>query len=228
MTLKVIGTGYPRTGTASLKLALEQLGFGPCHHMREIMMYPESAALWVEAAAAPDRADWNKVLAGYHATTDAPSCSFWRELIDFFPDARVIHSKRDPEKWFESTQETVFSPQWVERTLSLPIREFFEQAVYAEFGDNLHDRDFMLEQFKRHTDEVITAVPKERLLVFEAREGWEPLCEFLGVAVPDTPFPNVNTREEMAALSVSANAGKSARPPTLEEIAKMAREKFGR
>lgn len=228
MTLEVIGTGYPRTGTASLKLALEELGFGPCHHMREIMMYPASAALWVEAAAEPDKADWNKVLAGYRATTDAPSCSFWRELVDFFPNARVIHSVRDPEEWFESTQTTVFGPQWVERTMSLPIREFFEQAVYGEFGDRLHDRDFMLAQFARRTDEIMATVAEERLLVFEAREGWEPLCKFLGVPVPDTPYPKVNTREEMAALSATANPGVSDRPPTLEEIAKIARERFGR
>ena len=228
MTLKVIGSGFPRTGTASLKLALEELGFGPCHHMREIMMYPESAALWAEAADAPDQADWNTVLAGYHSTTDAPGCSFWRELVDFYPDARVIHSKRDPEKWFESTQATVFSPQWVERTLSLPLKEFFEKAVYARFGDQLHDRDVMLDKFARHTDEVVATVPKDRLLVFEAGDGWQPLCEFLEVPVPDKPYPRVNTREEMAALSVSAEAAGSGAPKTLDEIAKIARERFSR
>lgn len=228
MSLKVIGTGYPRTGTASLKLALETLGFGPCHHMREIMMYPESAALWAEAAEAPDRADWDTVLAGYHSTTDAPGCSFWRELIDYYPDAKVIHSRRDPEKWFESTQATVFSPQWVERTLNLPLREFFQKAVYARFGERLHDRDAMLKQFAQHTDEVVATVPGDRLLVFEAGDGWEPLCEFLGVPVPDKPYPRVNTREEMAALSVSAEAAGSDAPKTLEEIAKIARERFSR
>jgi len=228
MTLKVIGTGYPRTGTASLKLALEELGFGPCHHMREIMMNPASAALWIEAAVAPDKADWNKVLAGYHSTTDVPGCTFWRELIEYFPDARVIHTVRVPEKWFESTQATVFSPQWVERTLSLPLREFFEKAVYPEFGGRLNDRDFMLTQYARHQDEVIGTVPKGRLLVFEASDGWEPLCEFLGVPVPDTPYPRVNTREEMAALNAAAGTDGSAIPQSLEEIAKMARERFRR
>ena len=228
MALKVIGSGYPRTGTASLKLALEELGFGPCHHMREIMMNPASAALWAEAADAPDQADWDKVLEGYHSTTDAPGCSFWRELVDFYPDAKVIHSRRDPEKWFESTQATVFSPQWVERTLSLPLRDFFEKAVYAKFGAHLHDRDSMLALFKRHMDEVVATVPRDRLLIFEARDGWEPLCEFLGVPVPDTPYPRVNTREEMAELSVSASAAGSGPPPTLDEIAKIARARFSR
>lgn len=229
MALKVIGTGYPRTGTASLKLALEELGFGPCHHMREIMINPASAALWAEAAEAPQQADWNKVLAGYHATTDAPSCSFWRELVEFFPDAKVIHTKRDPEKWFESTQATVFSPQWVERTLSLPpLKTFFEKAVYPEFGDHLHDRDAMLDLFARHTEEVVATVPVDRLLLFEAGDGWGPLCEFLGVPVPDTPYPRTNTREEMAELSVSAGAAGSGMPTTMEEIAEIARQRFSR
>jgi hypothetical protein len=199
MSLKVIGAGYPRTGTASLKLALEQLGFGPCHHMREVMKNPQSSALWIEAADAPGTANWDKVLEGYHSCTDVPGCTFWRELVAYYPSAKVLLSVRDPEKWFASTQATVLGPEWVARTLTTPLKEFFEKAVYPEFSGHFNDRDFLLSQYARHNDEVIRTVPKEQLLVFDVCDGWAPLCTFLGVAIPETPFPRTNSREEMLA-----------------------------
>ena len=102
MALKVIGSGLGRTGTLSLKLALEQLGLGPCHHMVEVFMHPESIPLWVAAGAG--KADWPAIFSGYQSMVDYPGCKFWRELIDYYPDAKVLHSIRDPERWFESTQ----------------------------------------------------------------------------------------------------------------------------
>jgi len=197
MSLKVIGAGYPRTGTLSLKSALEQLGFGPCHHMREIMMNPPNSALWIEAADAPGKANWDKVLEGYHSCTDVPGCTFWRELVAYYPSAKVILSVRDPEKWFESLQATVLGPEWVAGTLASPLKEFYEKAVYPEFSGHFNDRYFLLSQYARHHDEVIRTVPKERLLVFDVRDGWAPLCTFLGVAIPEMPFPRTNSREEM-------------------------------
>ena len=222
MGLKVIGAGYPRTGTASQKLALEQLGFGPCHHMREIFMDMKSAALWV--AAADGKPDWPAIFKSFNSCTDAPGCTFWRELMDFYADAKVVLSVRDPEKWFESTQATVFSPAWRQQSLTTPLSEFFAKAVYPEFGERINDRDFMLAQFKRHNDEVIRTVPKERLLVFDVREGWDPLCRFLGVPVPATPFPQTNAREEMMAM----RAAQSGKPMDMEGLQKMARERFGK
>ncbi|MBA3036900.1 MAG: sulfotransferase family protein [Desulfobacterium sp.] len=197
MSLKVIGAGYPRTGTLSLKSALEQLGFGPCHHMREIMMNPPNSALWIEAADAPGKANWDKVLEGYHSCTDVPGCTFWRELVAYYPSAKVILSVRDPEQWFESLQATVLGPEWVAGTLASPLKEFYEKAVCPEFSGHFNDRDFLLSQYSRHHDEVIRTAPKERLLVFDVRDGWAPLCTFLGVAIPEMPFPRTNSREEM-------------------------------
>jgi hypothetical protein len=225
MPLSVIGAGYPRTGTASLKLALEQLGFGPCHHMREVIMNPPSARLWVEAAQG--RPDWEAVFEGFNSCTDAPGCNFWRELAEVYPEAKILLSVRDPEAWFESTQATVFSPEWLARPRGTPLETFFDICVHHEFGDRIHDRDFMLEQFARHINEVVRDAPRERLLVFDVREGWAPLCAFLGVEVPDTPFPHTNSREEMSELR-QALASQSGGPVDFEEIARMARERFGR
>ena len=222
MTLKVVGAGYPRTGTSSLKLALEQLGFGPCHHMREIIMNPPSAAAWVEAAEG--RPDWDAIFDGYQSCTDAPGCSFWRELADYYPDAKVLLSVRDPEEWFASTQATVFSDEMLGRQFDSPMQDFFGKVVTREFSGQIHDREFMLAQYERHKQEVIAAIPAPRLLVYDVREGWAPLCGWLGVPVPETPFPHTNSREEMAEIRRTiASQGFDT-----EKMAQMARERFGR
>jgi hypothetical protein len=205
MALKVIGSGLGRTGTLSLKLALEQIGFGACHHMVEVFMHPESVPLWV--AAGEGKPDWDAIFAGYQSMVDYPGCKFWRELMDYYPDAKVVHTLRDPDRWFESTQATIFAPRSGAVEPPPPMKAFFDM-VLGDFGDRLHDRDYMVERFKRHTDEVIAAVPKDRLLVFEASQGWEPLCAFLGAPVPETPYPRENSRADFQArVASSANAG---------------------
>ena len=209
MTLKVIGSGLGRTGTMSLKLALEQLGFGRCHHMVEVFMQPESVPLWVAAGAG--KPDWPAIFAGYQSVVDYPGCKFWRELMDYYPDAKVLHSTRDPDQWFESTQATIFAPGSAADNPPEPMRPFFE-VVAGEFKGRLHDRSFMIDYFNRHTEAVLAAVPKDRLLVFEAAQGWTPLCAFLGVPVPDTPFPQQNSREEFQAR-VRARAADGAPDP---------------
>jgi hypothetical protein len=202
MPLEIVGAAYPRTGTVSLKMALEQIGFGPCHHMAEMIAHPEMGALWV--AAARGRPDWDAIFANYRSCADAPSCYFWRETTAKYPQAKVILTERDPEAWFESTQATVFSPQWVAATLKMPLGEFFQAAVYDFYGDGIHDHDFMIANYKRYCDEVRRAIPPEQLLVYRTGSGWEPLCEFLGVAVPDAPFPKLNVRDEMKAMLAKA------------------------
>jgi len=196
MALKVIGTGLGRTGTLSLKVALEQLGFGPCHHMVEVFMHPETTPLWVAAGAG--NPDWEAIFAGYRAVVDYPGCRFWRELMDYYPDAKLVHSTRDPARWFESTQATIFGPGSPAAAPPEPMRPFLE-VVTGEFAGRMHDRDFMIEYFERHTEAVLAAAPKGRLLVFEAAQGWEPLCAFLGVPVPDRPFPRENARADFQA-----------------------------
>jgi len=196
MALKVIGSGLGRTGTMSLKLALEQLGLGPCHHMVEVFMHPESVPLWMAAGAG--KPDWDAIFADYQSMVDYPGCKFWRQLMDHYPDAKVLHSLRDPDKWFDSTQATIFAPGSGALNAPGPMRGFFDM-VMSDFGGRQHDRAFMVEHFKRHTDQVVASVPKDRLLVFEASQGWEPLCEFLGVTAPDTPYPRENTTADFQA-----------------------------
>ena len=204
MALKVIGSGLGRTGTYSTKLALQQLGLGPCHHMAEVFMHPETIPLWV--AAGEGRPDWEAIFDGYAAMVDHPGCQFWRELMDYYPDAKVLHTVRDPDKWFDSTQATIFSPQNINRPMPEPMATFFGQ-LRAFYGGDMADRAFMTGFFRRHTEAVVAGVPKDRLLVFEVADGWEPLCAFLGVPVPDTPYPRENTREEFVARMASG------RPP---------------
>ena len=200
MSLRVIGSGLGRTGTNSLKLALEQLGFGPCHHMLEVLQHPECVPLWL--AAFDGRPDWEAIFAGYNSAVDAPSNRFWRELAQRYPNAKLVHSVRDPDSWFESTQASIFAPGSRTMNPSPPFGPLIERMV-QDYGGRLHDRAAMIDLLKRHNEEVERTVPRERLLVYDVGQGWEPLCAFLGVAVPDTPFPHANTREEFAARAAA-------------------------
>lgn len=195
MALKVIGSGLGRTGTMSTKLALEQLGLR-CHHMVEVFMNPQSVPLWNDAG--DGKPDWDAIFDGYEAMVDHPGCAYWRQLMDYYPDAKVLHTVRDPDKWFDSTQATIFSPDRPFPSEG-PMLAFFNHLKrFYEDGD-MNDRAFMTDFFRRHTERVIAGVPKDRLLVFEVAQGWGPLCEFLGVPTPDTPYPRENSTEQFRA-----------------------------
>jgi len=217
MSLQVIGAGLGRTGTLSLKVALEQLGIGRCHHMIEVFAASEQAPLWV--AAANGRPDWDAIFAGFSAVVDYPGCTYWRELAGYYPDARIILSVRDPDKWFDSVSETIFSAAMLGRMLDSPMREFFMGNVVGTFFDHIGDRAWMTGYFRRWNEAVIEAVAPERLLVFEAADGWEPWCAFLGVPVPDAPYPRVNSREEMQARLASDH-------PPGTDLQQMARDRI--
>ncbi len=209
MGLKVIGAGFGRTGTASLKLALEKLGFGPCYHMSEVLTYKGRIKLWSDAAdGAPD---WEKIYDGYVSAVDWPTVTFWRELADYYPDAKLILSTRDPEKWFESTQETILSPGMWKIMGPTPFGDMGRKVINALFDQKIHDHDTLIRVFKAHEAAVKAAIPPERLLVFEAKDGWAPLCEFLDVPVPDEPYPRVNSKEEMQGFNalLDSDAGRS-------------------
>jgi hypothetical protein len=190
VALKVIGSGLGRTGTKSLQTALNMLGFGPCHHMVEIFAHPQTAPLWI--AASKGQPDWDAIFANYGAMVDYPGARYWRELADYYPNAKILHSVRDPDQWFESTQATIFAPDSPARHAG-PLQEFF-QSFTGEFRDRMNDRAFMIDYFHRHNAAVKQAIPPERLLVYEVGQGWEPICTFLGVPVPDAPFPSENAR----------------------------------
>lgn len=200
MALEVIGSGLGRTGTKSLQSALNILGFGPCHHMVEVFADADSMKLWIDAAKG--RPDWEAIFDGYRSAVDYPSATYWRELATYYPHAKVIHTVRDPDTWFESTQATIFAPD------GFPMRAMksgegvtggFFNSFLGPLTDHLDDRAFLTAYFRRHTDEVKAATPPAQLLVYEVGQGWEPLCAFLGVPFPDQPYPSENNRAEFIA-----------------------------
>jgi len=208
--LKIIGAGFGRTGTRSLKEALEILGFGPCYHMVEVFEHPEHVAQW-DAASKGEPIDWKELLHDYRATVDWPGCTFYKELMTVYPNARVLLSVRDPEKWYESAKSTIYQVNHSRRTLSTSLLFFFLKLVkpgiaagvpmnqrliwHGTFHDRFEDKEYAISVFNQHNEEVKSYVPAEKLLVYSVKEGWEPLCAFLGVPVPDVPFPHLNDRE---------------------------------
>lgn len=209
MTLKLIGAGFGRTGTMSMKAALETLGLVPCYHMMEVFAHPEDALVW-ERAARGESVDFAALLKDWVATVDWPGCTFYRELMDIFPNAKVLLNVRDPDRWYESCRNTIY-PMTVIKPTDLPEqlpelspdgtlnpvlapRRMINRLIWEKTFDNrFEDRAYALDVFNRHLEAVKQHVPPERLLVFDVKEGWEPLCAFLGVPVPsDQPFPRLN------------------------------------
>lgn len=200
MSLRVIGAGFGRTGTLSLKLALEQLGFAPCHHMEEVLKRPEQIAYW-EAAAAGRPVDWRAVFDGFRAAVDWPSAHYWRELAAEFPDAKVILTTRPAEKWWASFSETIATILRMRGEITDPrVRPVMEMAnaIIAEqtFGGNLTDKDHAIAIYEQRARDVRDAIPVDRLLVFNVAEGWAPLCRFLGKPVQPGDFPRTNSTKE--------------------------------
>jgi hypothetical protein len=197
MPLEIIGPGFGRTGTNSLKLALEQLGFGPCHHMFEVRDHPEQLPNW-EAAARGETVDWDVVFRGYRSQVDWPGARYWRELAQHYQKAKVILTVRDPDSWFDSVQATIAPFVAARGTHPSPhanaIAEMAHQTVSVQvFEDRLSDRDHAIRIFRQHIAEVQSAIPSDRLLTFDLRSGWKPLCAFLEVEAPDVPFPKTNS-----------------------------------
>ena len=224
MALKVIGAGLGRTGTLSLKLALEHIGFGKCYHMSEMLSQIRShLPLWIESAKGNPQ--WDTIFAGYQSTTDYPGCMFWRQLVAKYPDAKVILSTRDPERWFESGAATVFSDPHRARFEGNPMMaEFFKLTVFDDLENRVGDRAKMVEYFNNWNQAVIDEVPAEKLLVHRSSDGWGPLCEFLGVPVPAEPYPRVNSREEMTERTGSLDhQGPGGGPPGPEVLEAMVR-----
>ena len=197
MALKVVGAGFGRTGTLSLKTALEKLGFGPCYHMAEVFPRPEHVAMW-HGLAFGHAMDWDELFGGFRSTVDWPAARWWREIAAHYPDAKVLLSVRDPEAWYKSVIDTIYQPMKLPAPNGAPeiVRlqsEMIRKSVLAETFDNrFEDKAHAIDVFKRHNQEVRDTIEPVRLLVFDVREGWAPLCRFLEVPVPDGPFPRLN------------------------------------
>jgi hypothetical protein len=208
--LRIIGAGFGRTGTMSLKLALEELGFGACYHMTDVAAHPEHAPLWL-ALARGERIEPERLFAGYAAAVDWPACVLWRELLAFYPDARVVLTVRDPVDWYESFSRTILA-----RSENLPpivspaIRALYdlsrEVILGQTFGGRAADASHAIAIYNAHNAAAIAALPADRLLVYDVASGWDVLCEFLGSPVPDRPFPRANAGDGFG-LSLRDSAG---------------------
>lgn len=202
--MKVIGAGFGRTGTLSIKAALEELGFGPCYHQFELGKNPAHRKMWIDAARGKP-VDWKELFKDYQATVDWPGCTYYKELMEAFPEAKVLLSVRDPEKWYESTLLSIYSLVKVRQDLREAAgdqRKPPEDPIWdGTFSGRFEDREYAIQVFNRHNEEVKRYVPPDRLLVYEVKEGWEPLCEFLGVEVPEgKPFPRKNDADALMNL----------------------------
>ncbi len=212
MTIKVIGAGFGRTGTMSIKFALEELGFDKCYHMIEVMKKRGHAKFWYDASQGKD-VEWNKIFDGYLATVDWPACTFYRELMEKYPDAKVLLTVRDPEKWYESTNSTIYQLRhgalgWL--TPFVPALNMMPKMLHhliwgGTFNDRFEDKAHAIKVFNDHIAEVKRVVPPERLLVYRVKDGWEPLCEFLDVPIPQTPFPHVNSKKDVGRMITARN-----------------------
>ncbi len=205
MALKIVGAGFGRTGTLSLKSALEKIGFAPCYHMMEVFPRPDHVAMWHRLAFG-NSMDWDLIFRDFSATVDWPAARWWREIAAHFPDARVLLSVRDPEAWYKSMSDTLYPAMKSPVSERVPelVRlqnEMARKAILAETFDNrFEDKPYTIEVFKRHNQEVRDTIDPARLLMFDVREGWAPLCRFLEVPIPDEPFPRLNDTASTQAM----------------------------
>lgn len=219
--MQVIGAGNGRTGTLTTKLALEQLGFGPCYHMLELMNEPARARYWQDAFAGRP-VNWAELFDGYRSTTDYPGFYFWKDLMRTFPEAKIILTTRPAAEWYESAKSTIYTappgPLGKLRILTrlpfspylrsmLPVFKIIDHLWDDIFEGRFEDREYAVAKYEQMNQDVIDGVPAERLLVYTVAEGWEPLCEFLGVDVPSTPLPHTHRRAEFADMIRGIKAG---------------------
>jgi hypothetical protein len=208
--MKLIGAGMPRTGTLTQKMALEMLGLGPTYHMVDVLADLEQAPLWERAL--DGEGPWSEIFDGFNSTVDWPGGYFYRELIDVYPEAKVLLSVREPEAWERSMRGTVWAVRHGESLIRLlssaqahvnpqwaGFLKMIDRLVWegkGTFASGHAEPQQLIDTFKRHTEEVESTVPSDRLLVWSVKEGWGPLCEFLELPVPEESFPHINDRTE--------------------------------
>jgi Sulfotransferase domain len=194
--MDIIGAGFGRTGTLSLKMALESLGFGPCYHMTEVLDRPDRARAWLDAAGGSP--EWERLFSGYRSTVDWPGATFWRQLAEHYPSAKVILTVRDPDRWFDSVERTIYR---LYTTLHDEDDVFYQMIRALVWDGDLggrFDRASAIARFNERVEQVTKAIEPQRLLVYRVSDGWGPLCEFLGVDVPTEDFPHANDSADFA------------------------------
>jgi sulfotransferase family protein len=215
--MKLIGAGLPRTATTSQKIALEMLGLAPCYHMVNVLGNLDEVPRWRRGM--DGEAVWEEILAGFQATVDWPGAYFYEQLLHAHPDAKVLLSVRDPEPWVESMRATIWGvlygdslvhdlsaarervePRWRAYT-ELTEEMWRRSGLLSDDGDRAPSGEAML----AYNERVKATVPAERLLVWSASDGWEPLCEFLGLPAPEQPFPRANDTEQFSERLIDAS-----------------------
>ena len=198
--MQIIGASFGRTATTSTRIALNHLGFGPCYHMIEVFMHPSHIAQW-QAAADGHPVDWREFLAKYPSGLDYPFSAFYKEILAAFPEAKVILNVRDPQRWWQSTRDTIYNqiliPDWMNSIFIFHrgLKKMVDDTIWKRlFDGRFLERDYAIQVFNDHIKEVKALVPADRLLIFDVKEGWGPLCEFLNVPMPEKPFPHFNNR----------------------------------
>jgi hypothetical protein len=200
MALDIIGPGFGRTGTSSLKTALEHLGYGPTHHMFEVRANPTQMSYW-QALARGEAVDWDAVFGGYRSQTDWPAARYWRELAAHYPDAKIILTVRDPDEWYDSIAATILKLMAAQGSIDDPhLSALVDMASTIvggfEFDGRMADRGYAISRFVAHNAEVQAAFSPARLLTFNVAEGWDPLCRFLDCEVPAISFPKLNSSKQ--------------------------------
>lgn len=199
MTVQVIGAGFARTGTMSMQKALNDLGLGPTYHMNDVFQNPSHAQDWLDYGET-DTADWDAMFAKYHAVVDFPASLAWRELYDHYPEAKVVLTVRDRDRWWDSMNAVIYPtrtlfPAWLKRVIPFTQRwtDMVDSLVWTRtFDGKFLDKAYAIQVFDDHVEEVQAYCDPARLLIFEVSQGWQPLCEFLDVPVPATSFPHLN------------------------------------
>lgn len=197
MALEIIGAGFGRTGTYSLKAALEHLGFGPCHHMSEVVSDPRQIEAW--CAVTEGRPDFDAIFSGFRSAVDFPVSAYWQDVLTDTPNARVILSHREAEDWYGSFSQTILplildKEAWPQN--AAPWFEMMEKVIIGKALGGRTDRDGILKAYRANEAAARQLEAQGKTLVFNVRDGWEPLCRFLGVDLPDAPFPKTNARAD--------------------------------
>ena len=200
--VKAIGVGFPRTGTMSLKQALETLGLGPCYHMIDVFDRPHDIQVWLQAYANNGaNVDWDSIFNGFQSTADCPACCFWPDLLQKYPSAGFILTVRDADHWYDSFFDTVYQAiQHPERSPNKVHRDVQGMAelliLQGMFQGRFEDRGFAIHKYQQHIDVIRSSIPEGQLLEFDVSLGWEPLCRFFDRVPPIVDFPRANTRTE--------------------------------
>lgn len=219
MGIEVIGAGFGRTGNTSFREAMEILGFGKCYHMKEVIDH-DHVDQWLRIADTEDPKLIRDLMdkGGYRSTCDYPACFFWQEQLKMYPNAKVVMTMRDADSWYKSWMDNaaVLLPDC--ETCPLGVRVFMGFVFYGQFakltsrivtdgtfGGDLSKRN-VIQSYHNHFKKVKFLCPPEKLLLFHAADGWEPLCTFLGVPIPDQPYPHANTTSEFRRFAFAVNA----------------------